>query len=303
MFKELVVKTARRIIRSFEYEQELDTVFYFLNSFFDIRDAKPATGELRKLQKCDAALLAIFHKICQKAGLPYWIDGGTLLGMHRHGGFIPWDDDIDVCMLREDYDKALKVLPDILRTYGIEIKDNPEYPMSCFGLGYMHEQTGIWLDVFPVDQISGIKLDSGNIEKASKNIRKYSNFYHKNRKRKSISEILQNKEKIREGLEKGQDTLLFLGVEYDYPYLILNNIDNVFPVQRCIFEGSELLAPGNVEKYLESEYGNNYMQFPRNGVVHHGNNNGKLYEWATVHSVDLDEVLKDLNAILNEIEI
>lgn len=58
---------------------------------------------LRQAQLVMLKLLKAFHAICGKHGLRYWLDAGTLLGAVRHGGFIPWDDDVDVVMPREDY--------------------------------------------------------------------------------------------------------------------------------------------------------------------------------------------------------
>ena len=60
---------------------------------------------LRQAQLVMLRMLKIFDAICIKHGLTYWLDGGTLLGAVRHGGFIPWDDDLDVCMPLDDFEK------------------------------------------------------------------------------------------------------------------------------------------------------------------------------------------------------
>lgn len=64
--------------------------------------------QTQTIQKLDLVLLKEFDTVCRKIGVGYFICGGTLLGYKRHGGFIPWDDDIDVGMLRADYDKFIK---------------------------------------------------------------------------------------------------------------------------------------------------------------------------------------------------
>lgn len=74
------------------------------------------------------ALLEV-HRICQENRLPYWVDGGTLLGAVRHGGFIPWDDDVDICLLRDDYDALCRVAADRLGP-GLQFVTNREQAMA-----------------------------------------------------------------------------------------------------------------------------------------------------------------------------
>ena len=67
---------------------------------------------LRKIQMIQVEMLEEVDRICKKCGIHYNIIAGTLLGAVRHGGYIPWDDDADVAMLREEYDRLKRMIQD-----------------------------------------------------------------------------------------------------------------------------------------------------------------------------------------------
>ncbi|MEG0324706.1 MAG: LicD family protein, partial [Raoultibacter sp.] len=69
---------------------------------------------LRKIQLMELEILKDVDRVCCENDIVYWLDSGSALGAARHNGFIPWDDDIDIGMLRDDYDRFLAVAPQAL---------------------------------------------------------------------------------------------------------------------------------------------------------------------------------------------
>lgn len=124
-------------------------------------------ARVEAIQRVDLELLEEFDRVCKKVGVGYFVCGGTMLGYIRHGGFIPWDDDIDVGMLRKDYDTFLEKAGPLLskgfflQTRGKDRKipylfskirkDNTAYITSYNENRDYHK--GICLDIFPFDYI------------------------------------------------------------------------------------------------------------------------------------------------------
>ena len=90
-------------------KKERKNFIKYYQSFEDATLIPPTEVNLIILKKANVKLLEEFHNICQSNNLLYWIDFGTLLGAIRHKGFIPWDDDIDLGMPRDDYEKMIEL--------------------------------------------------------------------------------------------------------------------------------------------------------------------------------------------------
>ena len=296
--QEIVLKGIRKVLGLPDYKEEIETLYYFLNNFVDITSVNPAKGNLRYIQLGDSVLLAIFDKICKKNELKYWLDYGTLLGATRHNGFIPWDDDTDVAMPREDYNRAKTILPKELEKYGIEVR---EINIGRIGIGYKHKKTGLWIDIFPVDIcMSNKKLEECK-EELHKRLIRYRRYYMRNREILS-EDIFENKRREMGCVGKdGKNMILYHGPEFEYCSYELFNVSDIYPLTSVKFEGYELLAPNNVHECLRKEYGTDYMEFPHSGVAHHGNDSGKLTEWAVQNQIDMEIVIDKLRNIYESI--
>lgn len=121
--------------------------------------------EIKDVQRVELEILAKFDSICREQGLTYFLDSGTALGAMRHQGFIPWDDDIDVGMPREDYDRFMEIGQELL---GEEffLQNRESDPNSPFSFAKIRKEGttfvewnkrniamhhGIFIDIFPFD--------------------------------------------------------------------------------------------------------------------------------------------------------
>lgn len=265
---------------------EIDTLRYIVDNYIDITNFPQSTGLLRKCQLADAELLRIVHEICQKHSIQYWLSRGTLLGAVRHSGFIPWDDDMDICMTRENYNKALRVFPKELKKFNIWIDapSSKKISISIWG-------AGLSLDVFPVDSFELEYIEM--LHNVRDKLIEYRKYYV--RHRDDDIESLEKMKRTIIGSKASIDPLWYHNPEIDVDGDFYKN-DVIFPLKTLRFEGYEFFVPNDCDRYLTIKYGD-YMHIPRNGVLHHCGGKGRpLYENSIKHKVNMDDLLETLKS-------
>ena len=256
-----------------------------------------AEYDIRKIQLVELDILKEFDRVCKKNDLTYFLDSGTALGAVRHGGFIPWDDDIDVGMPRKDYDRFLKIAKDELSSvYFLQtLETDPKCPVLFAkirrnGTTYqennkvgMKMHMGIWIDIFPFDYISpNTDEQKAVIQKVLryKNLfmlKKIPHIYSNTGESKLIHTVRSFIRKcIHVALQVMPDAYFVDGINkaiFDQK----NNTENVtcfyygrpivwktkglLPTETTFFEGSEFSCVKDQDYYLKVQYGN-YMKLP-----------------------------------------
>lgn len=136
---------------------------------------------LRQIQKGQTKILAEFDRICRQLDIPYSVYGGTAIGAVRHQGFIPWDDDTDVCLTRADYERFLEeapaVMSDEFELHNLHNLDDFPYvytKMVAKGTKFIHEwakqstyELPLALDVFPMDAVAPTKREFNSQARAT----------------------------------------------------------------------------------------------------------------------------------------
>ena len=243
---------------------------------------------LRKAQLKMVDILIEIDKICVKHDIKYWLCYGTLLGAVRHGGFIPWDDDCDICMMRDDYEKFVEVahneLPNYLLLQSKEI--DPNYPKSMTKVRMKDTKLvefdesenekyhqGIFVDIFIWDYHHPLAISvMKNIEfiKSWKESRKK---YHKGSLRRILIQVTVILPYILYSLimkmiyfsstfYRKNKNLNIIGQDVDACDMKFYNPQNIFPIKKNItFENRLFFVPNDVDTVLYKKYGN-YMVLP-----------------------------------------
>ena len=239
---------------------------------------------VRDVQKVILEMIIDIDKLCRDNNITYCLTGGSTLGAIRHGGFIPWDDDMDIAMTRSEYKKFLKVLDKL---------DKDKYVVHCFEKNHKYDVTwpamkirkkgtylretnkllfnkckdcdGVFIDVFIYDHLSKhtildfplrfINQILGNLITVFENIRinpvplKYLFIGNA----KLYGKLCKRTKYI------GDDITWI----YRSPFQPLRYLEaNMFPVKYVKFENIELPVQNDADYYLMRRYGKNYMTPP-----------------------------------------
>ena len=143
----------------------------FSSSFFEdeVREGFFITSMMKRYWACQLKVLSQIAGICERHGLKWFADYRTLLGVVRHKGFIPWDDDLDICMLRDDWEKFFKLAKDELPAEYVvmTLDEQPEYKeitgrvVNSHAIDYSPQHLeefygcpySVGVDIFPLDGI------------------------------------------------------------------------------------------------------------------------------------------------------
>ena len=275
------------------------------------------TTERKKIWAISLDLLIQFDRICRQHNFRYFMAFGSLLGAIRHKGFIPWDDDLDVCMPREDYEKFIQIAPHELKApYFLQIpgKDNDYFfsfaklrnsNTTCinYTFQYCRYNFGLGIDIFVLDNYhpkvsesdrtllkdlfmeNSANMRRSNPHPSQTDIERIAQF-----KKRSPYEVL---DEIAAIYRKGNSTMSDYCVPcitiYD-THKMIYKWSEVLALENVDFYGHKFLIPKNPDSILSTTYGN-YMEFPpveKRGTWH----KGAIYDMDRPYT----EVFKDLRA-------
>jgi len=245
-------------------------------------------SKLRQLQRIELRMLKVLDEICERHNLQYYLDWGTFLGAIRHGGFIPWDDDIDLAMYIDDYKKLIPILEkelpedlflqtwetdlDFVNVEGIKIRDRYSNLANQEVFGE-DNRAGAFIEVFPFYKTPDKKW----LQKLQKSLfinliscryfPKYTKMKYKVRANiskcvtvfipfKKLEILIENMYKLTKG-HRYRKTLHNSSKNWDFYF----EESTIFPLKRYQFEDFEALGPAEYDRYLTMMYGD-YMTPP-----------------------------------------
>jgi lipopolysaccharide cholinephosphotransferase len=239
--------------------------------------------ELRQGQLVMLRLVKIFAAVCDELGLCYWMDSGTLLWAVRHGGFIPWDDDVDVAMPREHYEEFLRRAEELL-PYDVYLDASQEYAKlrdrysTRVPLDPESPRDSIFIDIFPFKRFPAMRKALARVRML---IPPYgipdvpvdaSLLYRAYRLAVKLAAVFLRIT----GIMWIVKFLCLLGPRHYWSYDLTRtwhhhfNDEWIFPLRKMKFEDSALYGPGNPRPLLSYQYGDYMTPPPEGSRNHHG---------------------------------
>ena len=270
--------------------KELNQIKISLNYFTDIRKAPIAHGRLRKIQLLELYLMKNLKQYCNKVDVKFWLRGGSCLGAYRHQGFIPWDDDVDLGMMRDDFEN--------LKNYVNKNSDIFEikyfYHKNCKVAKFTFKgiKVPIFLDIFPFDWCDYSKADelwnnwlidkSQLMHKLLKMCLKEGYFEDLS------SDVISKVDSLNEDyLNKYVSSISKTGIISAIEQMVPRNIKRIFPckmifpLKQVKFEDDFYYVPNRIEDYL-SQYFGDYMSYPSKVVINQHNFMFKNSDYAKI---------------------
>lgn len=282
------IKIAKREIA----KERQENVFYqYKKDKIDITKVPPAQGLLRDIQLANLALLKELAYVCEKNNFKYILDAGTLLGAVRHSRFIPWDDDIDILMFREDYEKIVSAFKNTTRNSDIYAEYHRDKDTnSQYFIKIKHKKCPfLGVDIFPLDSYGKHLspkeqlITTNKICKILKHLKKEINPNISNKETKTIlTKTMKEKILLSSANENGD---FVYGI--DFAHKLKNwflDRDIVLPLRKIQFENSEYTTVNKPKEFLKNIYGD-YMKYPKKMKILH-------YSYKNLTSEQLEAIKK-----------
>ena len=282
------IKIAKREIA----KERQENVFYqYKKDKIEITKVPQAQGLLRDIQLANLALLKELAYVCEKNNFKYILDAGTLLGAIRHTGFIPWDDDIDILMFREDYEKIVSAFKNTTRNSDIYAEYHRDKDTnSQYFIKIKHKKCPfLGVDIFPLDSYGKHLspkeqlITTNKICKILKHLKKEINPNISNKETKTILTKTMKENILLSSANENGDFVYGVDFAHKLKNWFLDR-DIVLPLRKIQFEDSKYTTVNKPKEFLKNIYGD-YMKYPKKMKILH-------YSYKNLTSEQLETIKK-----------